>query len=165
MTFWTPFWHRFSEGLRDSAKVKAGRKVMAIRRYLWSYNRVCSSKTANRYTEHQQMNRTTDLYISKAVVDYRPVIGDKSLLPQPDAPLKRGRWIFMNFILNFISFPILGRHAMPAWPADQISFFEGSRPAPPARILLWPPRADEKGAQDSDGQSRLAAKEKNCYEK
>ena len=35
------------------------------------------------------MNRTTDLYISKAVVDYRPEIGDKSVLPPPNATLKR----------------------------------------------------------------------------
>ena len=31
-----------------------------------------------------------------------------------------------------------GRPAMPAWPAGQILFFEGSRPAPPARILMAP---------------------------
>ena len=34
VAFWTPFWHRFSEGLRDSAKVKAGREVVAIGGYL-----------------------------------------------------------------------------------------------------------------------------------
>ena len=36
VAFWTPFWHRFSEGLRDSAKVKAGREVTAIEGYLGS---------------------------------------------------------------------------------------------------------------------------------
>ena len=53
----------------------------------------------NKFTEAKQLTRSANeqnngfVEIHKAIVDYRLGIGDKSPLPQPNAPLKRGRRI------------------------------------------------------------------------